>query len=574
MQTPGDEAPGDLCDSWSELHTVSSFDSGDLAGINVLPSPSDGRVDCAAGSTRPAGGSGEPEVLVRDLQPLSGVSLLVECLIEQLCRLLERDPVVRKKLYHVICTKLRSMKLLDETYGVEEFEFMRTHYQRALYQLLGASRAVAVPAAPALHVPSPVLNLLSLANQNRLNWSRYHTDYEQLAFINKGGFGEVYRVRNKLDGEEYAVKKIRLRYRDVKSFLQKLQEVRTLARLEHPNIVAYKAAWLEPLDCSPLAECSPHGRALDTAGLERQESEAASEDDSCGVEFQDSGGETSSSRELHVVRAESLWERREVVSVSHEAWAVLYIQMQLCDDTLQQWLARRNAAEGTGRADAGRALAVFRQVVSGVQYIHAKGIVHHDIKPSNVFVNADLTRAQVGDFGLACCFQHSPGRVTLVGPDGSGPRGHTRELGTVPYAAPEQLRGTCHPKSDVYSLGIVLFELLQPCATAMERTKLISALKTERALPAELQPRLAELILALTAPDVDARPTAAQLLDRLCRAAAETGAAEDDCDKDALIDRLRHVVREKDQEIERLAARVQQLERQIAQSKVNGLVPS
>jgi len=75
--------------------------------------------------------------------------------------------------------------------------------------------------------------------------SRYSTDYEEIEYIARGGFGHVFRVRHILDGMEYAVKKIYMQCQNVNIFLENLREVKMLARLHHPNIVAYKAAWLE-----------------------------------------------------------------------------------------------------------------------------------------------------------------------------------------------------------------------------------------------------------------------------------------------------------------------------------------
>lgn len=80
-------------------------------------------------------------------------------------------------------------------------------------------------------------------------------------------------------------------------------------------------------------------------------------------------------------------------------------------------------------------LNIFIQALSGLRYIHLQNIVHHDIKPSNIFIgcekNGDLY-VQLGDFGLACPLEakHSPDSM----------------IGTITYAAPEQLRGHCNPK--------------------------------------------------------------------------------------------------------------------------------
>jgi serine/threonine protein kinase len=68
------------------------------------------------------------------------------------------------------------------------------------------------------------------------------SDFEELAKIGKGGFGAVWKVRNKLDGRVYAIKKIQLR----KKFVKKLTlEVKTLSRLDHKNVVRYYNAWIE-----------------------------------------------------------------------------------------------------------------------------------------------------------------------------------------------------------------------------------------------------------------------------------------------------------------------------------------
>lgn len=80
-------------------------------------------------------------------------------------------------------------------------------------------------------------------------------------------------------------------------------------------------------------------------------------------------------------------------------------------------------------------LNIFIQALSGLRYIHLQNIVHHDIKPSNIFIgcekNGDLY-VQLGDFGLACPLEakHSPDAM----------------IGTITYAAPEQLNGQCNPK--------------------------------------------------------------------------------------------------------------------------------
>lgn len=65
---------------------------------------------------------------------------------------------------------------------------------------------------------------------------------------------------------------------------------------------------------------------------------------------------------------------------------MLYVQMQLCERTLRQWLDIRNAEEPTV-VDMKQNVAIFQQIVSGVCYIHSQSIVHHDIKVSQLSIS-------------------------------------------------------------------------------------------------------------------------------------------------------------------------------------------
>ncbi|KAK1060251.1 hypothetical protein LTR74_011971 [Friedmanniomyces endolithicus] len=90
--------------------------------------------------------------------------------------------------------------------------------------------------------------------------SRYLRDFDELAVLGKGGYGVVYHVRNRLDRLQYAVKKIpisparmaRIQKRGQVELDELLLELRTLARLDHPNIVRYFAGWIEWTNVSSL----------------------------------------------------------------------------------------------------------------------------------------------------------------------------------------------------------------------------------------------------------------------------------------------------------------------------------
>jgi Serine/threonine protein kinase len=119
---------------------------------------------------------------------------------------------------------------------------------------------------------------------------------------------------------------------------------------------------------------------------------------------------------------------------------LLYLVMQFIDgDTLERILRHR------GKLSLREAINITLQVLSALQYAHEKGLVHRDIKPGNVMINKE-GRAYLLDFGIA----------VLGGMGGS----EKTTAGTPEYMAPEQFRGRADRRSDLYSVGVMLYEML------------------------------------------------------------------------------------------------------------------
>ncbi|MEM7205361.1 MAG: bifunctional serine/threonine-protein kinase/formylglycine-generating enzyme family protein [Planctomycetota bacterium] len=103
-------------------------------------------------------------------------------------------------------------------------------------------------------------------------------------------------------------------------------------------------------------------------------------------------------------------------------------------------------------------VALFRQVCAGVQHAHQKGVIHRDLKPSNILVRVQDGAAvpKIIDFGIARAIDQHRIEVTALTEEG-------RLLGTPEYASPEQIElagDDIDTRSDVYSAGVVLYELL------------------------------------------------------------------------------------------------------------------
>lgn len=128
-----------------------------------------------------------------------------------------------------------------------------------------------------------------------------------------------------------------------------------------------------------------------------------------------------------------------------EAGGYFYLLMEFVDG-----VNLRQATQG-GRFTPGQALAIVPPVCEALQYAHDHGVVHRDIKPENLLLDKE-GRVKIADFGIATMLGAEPPGVGLA---------ETQPAGTPPYMAPEQkARHATDHRADIYSLGVVLYELL------------------------------------------------------------------------------------------------------------------
>jgi eukaryotic-like serine/threonine-protein kinase len=169
-----------------------------------------------------------------------------------------------------------------------------------------------------------------------------------------------------------------------------------------------------------------------------------------------------------------------------------------------------------GHLDVDQAVEITGQACRGLDYAHRNGVVHRDVKPGNLLVS-DSDVVKLADFGIARATDQSS--ITQVG----------SVLGTAAYLAPEQARGEeAGPRADLYSLGVVAYQLMSGRLPYEANSLSELALKQQREAPIPLQqlnprvpPELAQAVAWALAIDQRERPTNASMLAEALRDGAQ-----------------------------------------------------
>lgn len=556
-------------------------------------------------------------------------SLLEERTIRQVAEQLGKDPSdpevqrLGRGAYKEIARQISNN--VDDAYASDEMQGHRTTANQGIHRLTqgnlsklavipeGTSTALvsrpgtavhpALPQQPSLGfdmmsgISAPVE--LQLRGYPHLQTDRYIREFSELEIVGKGGYGKVFKAKHKLDGSLYAVKRIPVSPSKVAMIQEHgpeelesmLEEVRSLARFDHNNIVRYHNAWLEfttiPADpmTAPEVTMLRNDRLLDDRpafpsfspgsgdlhsqldSLTMDNPFASTEhSNSAGIIFEFSESEQqvneTRSESVHTSYKETLRQTRrakrrgsqasqttiatisstksrmsvvedvdededddvENIPRSHMPYSqeslsemsdsmisnsdaprhliqnqslgpvlTLNVQMSLCETNLAAFLSSDQRSPTTHGVEQHCfhpcvSLELLDNIVSGVEYLHAQGVVHRDLKPANVFLSLSRARhAPYGSVNVSSCTTcpkrdrlHMTPRIGDFGlvaalSDSCTVSDTFKPVGTELYR-PHTGSGI-NEKLDVFALGVVAFEMVQKFSTRMERISALTELR-------------------------------------------------------------------------------------------------
>uniref|UniRef100_A0A8C9RIG0 non-specific serine/threonine protein kinase n=1 Tax=Scleropages formosus TaxID=113540 RepID=A0A8C9RIG0_SCLFO len=288
-----------------------------------------------------------------------------------------------------------------------------------------------------------------------------------------------------------------------------------------PPTLASSVEWSTSIERSSSAKCS--GADLDSSDEDDEEEDVfcpsflpCSSDSESDIIFDNGDGSRDSlspendekSKGKEAATAEST-DTECLLLVAH----YLYIQMEYCEKS-----TLRDTIDKGLYLDSSRLWRLFREILDGLAYIHEQGMIHRDLKPVNIFLDS-LDHVKIGDFGLATDHPANsfPSFVMLfllllLLPSDN----MTGMVGTALYVSPEvqgNTKATYNQKVDLFSLGIILFEMsYRPMTTTSERITVLSQLRKDSIEFPDDFHEYRKVISWLLNHDPAMRPTAQELL--------------------------------------------------------------
>jgi len=390
-----------------------------------------------------------------------------------------------------------------------------------------------------------------------LNISTYTRDFIEEEPIGSGGFGTVFRARHKVDGRSYAVKKIMFKCRHfMTNFADSLlREVQVLSRVTSSNVARYYGAFIEQCTEEDAKRmCDERNQPTWTPSNSKLNSSTVYNNTTYNFEHKAESDPT-----LIQARQLDLQAPQLSVNIFPETEKYQHLQlfllMEFCGyNTLWDYIM---ASDRIVNLD--EIMYILVQCLNALEDLHVLQIVHRDVKPGNIFLkppeNIQLSKPEpyfagtlvkpnehagvksitgkrtfpsistcvvkLGDFGLSkFCNVRTMDEAsqTPIIIDGNKTESITSNVGTRLYAAPEIFDGSEYGvKVDIYSLGILFFELLNPpFATMHERMIALSGLRNKK-VPDEIRQKfgakIAEMLERMVDRNPDTRASVQELLE-------------------------------------------------------------
>ena len=274
-------------------------------------------------------------------------------------------------------------------------------------------------------------------------------------------YGEAYMLVNSETGKKVVVKHVPLDCLDEDEIKLALSEVEALQTLDHPNIVRCLGSWVMPPGDDAVRPWS-------------------------------SGAEGARLPAHEILRVVAEFEDG---SLDHASVPSLNILTEFVDGGALDTLIRGNAP-----LDEDLVGAWLAQMILGIEHMHSRNLLHRDIKPANIFITQSGL-VKIGDLG--CCKLLAEPNEQCSG-----------DYGSPLYLSPEVWRAaTCSHKSDIWSIGCVIYELLAqvpPFAAPELAYKVIT--DPPPPLPEEYSAGLRKIVFSMLEKDPAKRPSAAELL--------------------------------------------------------------
>ena len=351
-----------------------------------------------------------------------------------------------------------------------------------------------------------------------------------------------------------------------------LREVVVVSRLQNQHIVRYYQAWFEEVDEDDLSDKDSVIQEDPSEESEEEESEKTpkrpksesrseyttsqgisrrfnkyaynsdsddsdSNSDSDDLVFEKgSNNRNDSSDESSSKKSETITNKKKLLKKENQKMKPepkekpkkrrLYIQMEFCQrDTLRSRIEK-------GIENENEIWKYMEQILKALNYVHSMGLLHRDLKPANIFLDKDFN-VKLGDFGLVQ--EVSKSKISLAREELNHQKEEYKEInikrkisdslseemstgiGTFFYMSPEQeSEKNYNQKTDMFSLGIILFEMWANMKSYMERDRALKYLRQHYKVPSEYEKKIPKdltiIIEKLISKNPDNRPTAKELL--------------------------------------------------------------